>query len=441
MEENNAVAQETPVVQETPAQDAPTTPAVTYESADPWNQLGDIASSTDTLLLIGGPTALFLIIGLIYFVLISIKRSKEKKQLDEVMALADKPSELLPLDDKLAGDEPSDATAAAEAKIADFAAERGKTGPADVKEVLSLDDRGWLSKLRDGLSKTREQLLGSLNFLRGTKKIDEATLEKLHAALYKSDIGVEATDYLIEQVRERVGKNEETSWDEFQVVLKDEITKILTVSDQPINEPEDGPFVILIVGVNGVGKTTTIGKLAAHYLAEERTVLLAAADTFRAAAIDQLKVWGERLGVEVIAHQQGGDPAAVAFDAVKAAKARKADVLLVDTAGRLHNKQELMDELAKINRVLGKDLAGAPHEVWLVIDATTGQNALQQAKAFKDCVEVSGVVVTKLDGTAKGGVLVGVCAQQKLPIRYVGVGEKAADLRRFVAQDFVESMF
>ncbi len=432
MEENSPVLQETSDPQDS---------TQAYESADPWQQLGDIASSTDTLLLIGGPTFLFLLIGILYIGLVAFKRRKEKRQLDEVMAIADQPSAVLPLDEQEVEDAITTAAAREEAKITDLAAERGKTGPSDVREVLGLDDSGWLHKLRHGLSKTREQFLSSISFLKNTDKIDDGTLERLHSALYKSDIGVEATDYLIDQVRSRISNRDNANWGEIETILKDEITKILNINNQPVNEPEDGPFVILVVGVNGVGKTTTIGKLAAHFLAEERSVLVCAADTFRAAAIDQLKVWGERLGVDVIAHQQGSDPAAVAFDAVKAAKARKADVLLVDTAGRLHNKQELMDELAKISRVLGKDLAGAPHEVWLVIDATTGQNALQQAKAFKECVEVSGVIVTKIDGTAKGGVLVGVCAQQKLPIRYVGVGEKAADLRRFQAQDFVTSLF
>jgi fused signal recognition particle receptor len=199
--------------------------------------------------------------------------------------------------------------------------------------------------------------------------------------------------------------------------------------------------VILVVGVNGVGKTTTIGKLSAHFLADDKKVLLAAADTFRAAAIEQLSVWGERLGVDVVKHKQGADPAAVAYDGVKAAMARGTDVLMIDTAGRLHAKQELMEELGKINRIIGRDLPGAPHETWLVIDATTGQNAMQQVKAFSQVVKLSGLVVTKLDGTAKGGVLLSIAEQFKLPIRYVGVGESAADLRPFNPTDFADSLF
>jgi fused signal recognition particle receptor len=213
------------------------------------------------------------------------------------------------------------------------------------------------------------------------------------------------------------------------------------MEDTPLNKPAEGPFVILVVGVNGVGKTTSIGKLAAHYVAEGKSVMLCAGDTFRAAAIEQLQVWGERIGVPVIKHQQGADPASVAFDAVKAAKARGVDVLLIDTAGRLHNKTELMDELAKVKRVITKEMPAAPHETWLVIDATTGQNAVQQVKAFGELVQLSGLVVTKLDGTAKGGVIIGIKQKFKLPIRYIGVGEKAKDLKEFSARDFAESLF
>jgi fused signal recognition particle receptor len=190
----------------------------------------------------------------------------------------------------------------------------------------------------------------------------------------------------------------------------------------------------------GVGKTTTIGKLSARFISEGKTVLLAAADTFRAAAIDQLQTWGQRLGIDVISHQAGSDPAAVAFDAVKAAQARGHDVLIIDTAGRLHNKKELMDELGKINRVIGKDLPGSPHETWLVIDATTGQNANMQVAAFREVVKISGLIITKLDGTAKGGVVVGIADQHQIPIRFIGVGEKASDLRQFSAREFAETL-
>jgi fused signal recognition particle receptor len=209
----------------------------------------------------------------------------------------------------------------------------------------------------------------------------------------------------------------------------------------PLKKPTEGPWVILVVGVNGVGKTTSIGKLAARFLSEDKKVLLAAADTYRAAAIDQLQVWGERLGVDVIAHKQGSDPAAVAYDAVKAAIARNSDVLLIDTAGRLHSKNDLMKELQKIYKVIGKDLPGAPHESWLVVDATTGQNAVQQVKAFTEVASLTGLISTKLDGTAKGGVLIGISDTFKLPIRYVGVGEKATDLHEFKAADYVDSLF
>jgi fused signal recognition particle receptor len=239
-----------------------------------------------------------------------------------------------------------------------------------------------------------------------------------------------------------VSQDEATSWELVASRLKEKASVIMDEAQKvSLRKPEKGPWVILVVGVNGVGKTTSIGKLAAHFLASDKKVLLAAADTFRAAAIEQLSVWGERLGVDVIKHQAGSDPAAVAYDAVKAAMARDTDVLLIDTAGRLHAKAELMAELGKINRIIGRDLPGAPHETWLVVDATTGQNAVQQVKAFKEVVDLTGIIVTKLDGTAKGGVLIGITDQFGIPIRYIGVGEKAADLRLFQSGEYVESLF
>ena len=257
-------------------------------------------------------------------------------------------------------------------------------------------------------------------------------LENLHEALYRADIGVATADKLVDHVRKNMKQDDAASWEAVASRLKEQAGAILDV-------PQKAP--LRIVGVNGVGKTTTIGKLAAHFLAADKKVLLAAADTFRAAAIEQLSVWGERLGVDVVKHQAGSDPAAVAYDAVKAALSRGTDVLLIDTAGRLHAKAELMAELGKINRIIGRDLPGAPHETWLVVDATTGQNAVQQVKAFKEVVDLTGLVVTKLDGTAKGGVLIGITDQFGIPIRYVGVGEKAVDLRPFSPQEYVESLF
>lgn len=275
----------------------------------------------------------------------------------------------------------------------------------------------------------------------GGVRFDDALLDKVHETLYRADIGVQTADVLVAALRRRFKAGEEApAWETVRSALVDEITVLLDIPTKPLVFPDSGPLVILIVGVNGVGKTTSIGKLAAHFLAQDKSVLVAAGDTFRAAAIEQLEVWANRLGIDIVRHNQGGDPAAVAYDAVKAALARKTDVLLIDTAGRLHSKKELMDELAKIRRVVGKDLPGAPHETWLVVDATTGQNALLQIKAFREVVEISGLIVTKLDGTAKGGVVIGATQQHGLPIRYIGVGEKAADLRGFTPREFAESV-
>lgn len=315
--------------------------------------------------------------------------------------------------------------------------------PSDVDEILRDDSSSWLQRLRTGLSKTRLQLRDNLLRLMGSgQKLDESTLEQIHEVLYRSDMGAETADHLVETLRRRfIGDPEAPTWSTISASLKDAVIESMSGDEAPLAAPAEGPWVILVVGVNGVGKTTSIGKLAARFVAEGKSVLLGAGDTYRAAAIEQLQVWGDRLGVPVIKHQQGSDPASVAFDSVKAAKARGADVLLIDTAGRLHNKQELMDELAKIKRVINRELPGAPHEIWLVIDATTGQNAVQQVKAFQELVQLTGLVVTKLDGTAKGGVIIGIKRRFQLPIRYIGVGEKAADLKEFSQRDYAESLF
>ncbi|MFW7377925.1 MAG: signal recognition particle-docking protein FtsY [Oligoflexus sp.] len=315
--------------------------------------------------------------------------------------------------------------------------------PSDVSDIKSIDRGAWLVKLRGGLSRTRAQIAENLaTILSRHAKLDEDLLEELHETLFRADIGIETADKLIQEIRKRfASQSAPPTWEEVRAVLSENILSMLKQTDAPLKEPSTGPLVILIVGVNGVGKTTSIGKLAAHYLAQDKKVLLAAGDTFRAAAIDQLQVWAERLGCDIIKHQPRSDPAAVAYDAVKSAMAKNYDVLLIDTAGRLHNKKELMDELGKVRRVIGKDLPEAPHETWLVIDATTGQNAFQQVKAFSEVCPLTGLIVTKLDGTAKGGVVIGTADRFSLPIRFVGVGEKAADLRPFRAEDFVESLF
>ncbi len=290
-----------------------------------------------------------------------------------------------------------------------------------------------------GLRRTRENLLGRIRAaITGSVKLDEIC-EGLEEALIAADVGVEASLKLVEAVRGRVKGGIRP--DAIREALKDEIARMLAASERPMNVPAEGPLVVMLAGVNGAGKTTTVAKLAARMKAERGTVIVAAADTFRAAAIEQLEVWCGRVGVDLIKQNQGSDPAAVAFDAIKAAVARKVSTVLVDTAGRLQTKVNLMEELKKIARVTGRELPGAPHECWLVLDATTGQNALSQAKIFGEAVPLTGVVLAKLDSTAKGGVVIAIAEQLKLPVRFVGVGENIEDLRAFDPREFVQALF
>ena len=290
-----------------------------------------------------------------------------------------------------------------------------------------------------GLRKTRESFLARIRAaVTGTAKLDEI-YEGLEEALISADVGVNASLKLVEAVRARL-KNDARA-EVIREALKDEIERMLCAAERPFADSGDAPFVIILAGVNGAGKTTTVAKLAALLKMERGSVVVAAGDTFRAAAIEQLEIWCNRAGVDLIKQNQGSDPAAVAFDAVKAAVARRAKVVIVDTAGRLQTKVNLMEELKKIARVVGRELPGAPHETWLVLDATTGQNALSQAKLFSDAVPLSGVVLAKLDSTAKGGVIVGIAEQLKLPVRYVGLGEGIEDLRPFDPHEFVEALF
>ena len=291
-----------------------------------------------------------------------------------------------------------------------------------------------------GLSKTRDSILNGVEqVLSSFTKIDEELFEELEESLIMSDIGVETSTYIIGKVREIVKAERIKDVAE----IKDVIVRV--ISD--ILEEETGDFmlkspsVILIIGVNGVGKTTTIGKLASNYKKEGKKVILAAGDTFRAAAIDQLQVWGERSGIDVIKHQEGSDPAAVVFDAIQAGKARGADLLICDTAGRLHNKKNLMEELKKISRIVNRENPDAQIETLLVLDATTGQNALQQAKLFSEVSDITGIVLTKLDGTAKGGVVIAIKNELKIPVRFIGVGEGIDDLRPFDAKEFSKALF
>lgn len=300
----------------------------------------------------------------------------------------------------------------------------------------------FFEKLKAGLAKTREGFVNKVNSLiSGHKQIDEEFYEELEEILIQSDVGMETTLSLVEKMRNSAKEKKATSGDEVKEILKEEIKRILESGDNRLNLQENDLTVILVVGVNGAGKTTTIGKLAADFADQGKKVVLAAADTFRAAAIEQLEIWAQRSGAQLIKHQEGSDPAAVAFDGLQAAKSRGADVLLIDTAGRLQNKKNLMNELNKIFRVLQREIPEAPHEVLLVIDATTGQNALSQASVFKETASVTGIVLTKLDGTAKGGVIIPVADQMEIPVKYIGVGEGIGDLKPFHAGDFVEALF
>lgn len=302
---------------------------------------------------------------------------------------------------------------------------------------------GFFDRLKEGLSKTKAVLVDKVTSIMTVfRKIDDELFEELEEALIQGDVGVETSTKLVEQLRKEVKIRGLKNGEELLPVLKELMAGMLGEGVAPLNLAPTGVSVILVVGVNGVGKTTTIGKLA-HHLKEDRglKVMLAAADTFRAAAIDQLRVWGDRAGVPVVAHAEGSDPAAVAYDGVKAAVEQGYDVLIVDTAGRLHNKSHLMEELRKIKRILQRDLPAAPHETLLVLDATTGQNAVQQTKLFKEVAGVTAIALTKLDGTAKGGVVVAVSDLESVPVKYIGVGERMDDLQPFDPTAFVDALF
>ena len=299
----------------------------------------------------------------------------------------------------------------------------------------------WFNRLKSGLTKTRDQLLSQLSgLLQVGRKIDEGLMEEIEEILIQADVGVDTTLTLMDNVSARVKAEGLSDSSELASVLKSEILNLLG-EDVPLVVKDEKPYTILVLGVNGAGKTTTIGKLASRFITDGHRVVVAAGDTFRAAAEDQLAIWCERAGAELIRGGERAEPAAVVFDAIHAAKHRKADVLIVDTAGRLHTKKPLMDELSKIGRVMAKAHAGAPHEVLLVVDGTVGQNALMQAKIFNDAVPITGVAVTKLDGTAKGGIVIAVNTETGAPVKLIGIGEKIDDLRDFAGADFVEALF
>ena len=300
---------------------------------------------------------------------------------------------------------------------------------------------GFFDKLKSGLTKTRDSFVAGIeNAVYGKKKIDAALLDELEELMVLADLGVETSGAIIREVQEKVRRQELTDASLLKKEIKSQIRAIL-LGDTGTFRGGETLSVYLFVGVNGTGKTTTIGKLSAKFTAEGKKVILAAADTFRAAASEQLVQWGERAGVDVIRHKSGADPGAVVFDAIAAARAREAEILLVDTAGRLHTKANLMEELKKINRVIERELPGEPSEVILVLDATTGQNALSQAKLFNQAVGVTGIILTKLDGTAKGGIVVAIASELGIPVKMIGVGEKQEDLQLFNPDEFVEALF
>lgn len=301
---------------------------------------------------------------------------------------------------------------------------------------------GFFDRLKKGLAKTRETFTNKIEkLIIGYADIDDDLLDELEETLIMSDVGVKTTERLMADVRKGIKKKDINTPEDLKPFLAEKISEILSTGSDETRIASAGPTVLLVIGVNGVGKTTTIGKLAAYYKEQGKSVMLAAADTFRAAAIDQLQIWGDRTSVPVIRHEEGSDPAAVAFDAVKAARARSIDVLIIDTAGRLHTKSNLMEELKKINRVIQREIAEAPHETLLVLDATTGQNAISQADLFQKAVAITGIVLTKLDGTAKGGVIIGLKSELSMPVKWIGVGEGVDDLRPFIAKDFARALF
>ncbi|MDD6763436.1 MAG: signal recognition particle-docking protein FtsY [Clostridiales bacterium] len=300
---------------------------------------------------------------------------------------------------------------------------------------------GLFDKLKAGLKKTGDAISERVNNVFSVfVKVDEELFENLEEALIMADLGMETSVELIDELRSRVRKNHITDGNEVKRELKSVIADALCEIDSEM-KLETSPSVVLVIGVNGVGKTTSIGKMATYYKSQGKNVLLAAADTFRAAAIDQLDIWADRAGVDIIKHQEGSDPAAVVFDACNAAKARGADVLICDTAGRLHNKKNLMAELEKINRVISRELPEASRENLLVLDATTGQNAVSQAKLFSEVSDITGIVLTKLDGTAKGGIVISIAKEQRIPVKFIGVGEGVDDLQVFDAESFAKALF
>ena len=357
--------------------------------------------------------------------------------------------ETVPVPDGISGEEGHSAEAAE--TVTDISSGLDPSRENVIPEVAELEvqiqkqdnQKGLFKRLQESLSKTRDSLVSRVdNLFLGKKEIDAELLDELEEILITADLGVNTTLDLLDEIRSKVSRQELKDPQALKLALKERILVFFEgYDDTEMQMPEDGPFIIMVVGVNGVGKTTTIGKIANKFVRSGQKVLLVAADTFRAAAINQLKVWGERVGVEVMAKEYGSDPSSVVFDGLDYASSKNFDVILIDTAGRLHTKVNLMEELKKIKRVIGKKIAGAPHEIMLILDATTGQNSISQAKLFNEAVGLTGLTLTKLDGTAKGGIVVNISHDFQIPIRFIGIGEKLEDLRDFDPREFIEALF
>jgi len=372
-----------------------------------------------------------------------LKKKKEKTDPTEKIEeeALDAPSADGIIEDEAAGEEPSADDFPAEANEPDDEVKDApEVEPEKEDGPVEKKGSGLFSRLKSGLSKTRKILTTDIDELfLGKKIVDDDMIEDLEELLITSDMGVQTTMDIMERISGK--RSRIVGAGELKRVLKEEILAYFEALPEPVPEPAAKPHVVMVVGVNGVGKTTTIGKLAAHESKKGRKVLIAAADTFRAAAIEQISIWAERAGAEIVRHKDNADPAAVAYDGIDAAISRGADTVYVDTAGRLHTKVNLMEEIKKIQRTLAKRLPEAPHEVLLVLDATTGQNALSQAKMFNEALGITGIALTKVDGTAKGGIVVSICSELNIPLKYIGVGEGVKDLQPFDPKQFVEALF
>mgnify|MGYP000060693347 CR=1 FL=1 len=369
---------------------------------------------------------------------------KKKKHKQEEKAPSDQKIDEVP--EALETEDPTDAKAFGDndnrehQKLEDETPRPLQTNDQESDQAATKKSSGFFKRLKSGLAKTREILTTDINDLfTGKRKIDDELLEELEELLITSDIGVQTTMDLIQSISVR--SSEITGPDQLKNILRENILELLNATVKPSQGIVDKPHVIMVIGVNGVGKTTTIGKLASRFSSSGKKVIIAAADTFRAAAIEQLTIWADRAGVDIIKHKEMSDPAAVAYDGIQAAVARDADIVIVDTAGRLHTRKNLMEELKKIKRTISRKLPGAPHEILLILDATTGQNALSQAQLFNDALDVTGIALTKLDGTAKGGIVISICNALEIPLNYIGVGEKIDDLQDFDPTEFVNALF